>query len=215
MWVLKLRFSAKKQFLGQLAEKHGVSLTGYALSHWKDKKWLYLEAAGFMFGEEKNKKSFLKDIKGQKELVKMEYSKGFIIAIIKQPLFTEAVYNPKIINLTPVVINKNGYHEWHLASFDRKILVRLLNVAEKYWGAAMISFGEERVSNISFTQLLPELTPKQRKAMEIAINSGYYKFPKEATMEELAKKMNIGYSTYQAHLKKAEGKLLPNIFERL
>ncbi len=215
MWVLKLRLSSEKQFLGSLAIKHNVSLTGYPLSYWKDKKWLYLVTAGFIFGEEKNKKALVKDIKSRLELVNLEVNKDFAIAIIKQPLFSEAVYDPRIIRLTPVIINKTGYHIWDLASFDRKLLVKVLNFAEKYFDARVLKFCEEGVSNIQFTHLLPELTDNQKKAMELAINKGYYKYPKKVKMEDLAKKMNISYSTFQAHLKKAEGKLIPRIFEQL
>ncbi len=63
MWVLKLKVESKNQFLGKLAIKHKVSITGYPLSYYKDDKWLYLVSCGLMFGEEKNKKAFLKDLK--------------------------------------------------------------------------------------------------------------------------------------------------------
>ena len=215
MWVLKLRLPSEKQFLGNLALKHKVSMTGYPLSYWKDKKWIYLVAAGFLFGEEKNKKALIKDIKNSKKLVNLEVNKDFAILIIKQPLFSEAAYDSRIIHLSPIIINKNGYHIWDLASFDRKLLIKVLIFAEKYLEGKVIKFKEEKVSNIQFTYLLPELTDNQKRAMELAINHGYYYYPKKTKMEDLAKKMNISYSTFQAHLKKAEGKLIPNIFEQL
>jgi len=34
-------------------------------------------------------------------------------------------------------------------------------------------------------------------------------------MEKLAERMNISYSTFQAHLKKAEGKIVPFIYKEL
>ncbi len=40
-------------------------------------------------------------------------------------------------------------------------------------------------------------------------------YPKKINMEKLAKMMGISYSTYQAHLKKAESKMLPSIYEEL
>jgi len=57
MWILKLKLESKNQFLGKMAIKHKVSMTGYPLSYWKDKTWIYLISAGFMFGEEKNKQT--------------------------------------------------------------------------------------------------------------------------------------------------------------
>lgn len=215
MWVLKLKLDSSKQFMGKLAIKHKVSMTGYPLSYYKDKNYLYVISAGFIFGEEKNKRAAIREFKKSKETVRFEQEGNFMINITKQPLFTEPVYNPEIIRPNPVIINKTGYHIWDLASFNRKVLEKVLDFSEKYLGAKVLKFREEKISNISFTSLLPELTDNQKKAMEIAINKGYYNYPKKIKMEELAKKMKISYSTYQAHLKKAESKLLPHIYEEL
>ena len=79
----------------------------------------------------------------------------------------------------------------------------------------VLKFKQEKISNISFTKLLPELTKNQKTALEIAINKGYYNYPKKIKMEELAKIRGISYSTFQAHLKKAEGKILPEVYREL
>jgi predicted DNA binding protein len=42
-----------------------------------------------------------------------------------------------------------------------------------------------------------------------------YNYPKNIKMEDLAKKVKISYSTFQAHLKKAEGKIIPSIYKEL
>jgi len=215
MWVLNLKLDSDKQFLGKMAMKHQVSMTGYPLSYWKDKKCIYLIAAGFLFGEEKNKRALLRDIRKQEEFVEMEVANDFIINVTKQPLFSEPVYDPKIIWTDPVVINKKGFHLWHLASFDRKVLEKVLKFAEKYLGAEVLKFTQEKITNISFTRLLPELTENQKRALEIAINNGYYEYPKKVKMEVLAKKFGVSYSTFQAHLKKAEGKVIPSVYKEL
>jgi predicted DNA binding protein len=215
MWRLKLKLDSSKQLLGQLAIKHQVSMTGYPLSYWKDAEFLYLMSVGFMFGEEKDKKKVLGEMKKSKEIVDFEISGDLIINVSKQPLFTEPVYNPEIIRPSPVIINKKGFHIWDLASFNRKVLERVLEFAEKKLGGEIISFREEKINNISFTKLLPDLTKNQKNALGFAINNGYYNYPKKIKMEDLAKKMKISYSTFQAHLKKAEGKIIPSVFKEL
>ena len=215
MWVLRLKLEAKNQFLGSLALKHKVSMTGYPLSYYKDKDWLYLITAGFIFGDETNKKELLKDIKNKKEVVSIEINGDFVISVTKQPLFTEPVYNPRLIRPNPTIIHRDGYHLWELASFYKSLLIKVLDFAENKLGGKIISFKQERLSNISFTKIVPELTKKQKQALEIAINQGYYEYPKNIKMEDLAKKMKISYSTFQAHLKKAEGKIIPLIYKEL
>jgi len=215
MWRLKLKLPSGKQLLGQLALKHKVILTGYPLSYWKDKNWIYLVVAGFVFGEEKNKKAFFRDAKKDSAVVEMEISGDFLVGVTRQPLFSEQVYDPRIIRPNPVVINKDGFHVWDLASFERKVLEKVLDFAEKYLDAEVLTFKEEKLTNISLTKLLPELTDNQKKALGIAIDSGYYDYPKHVKMEDLARKMGISYSTFQAHLKKAEGKIMPFVFKRI
>lgn len=215
MWRLKLKLPSKGQFLGNIAKKHKISMTGYPLSYWKDKKNIYLISAGFIFGEESNKKALIKDIKKQKECVRFEQTADFIITTIKQPLFSEPVYNPQIIRPNPSIIHKEGYHIWDLASFDRKNLEEVIKFSTKYLNAKILFFRQEKITNISFSKILPELTGNQKKAMEMAVNSGYYDYPKKVTLPELASRMKISYSTFQAHLKKAEGKLFPSILKKL
>ena len=89
MWVLKIKVESKNQFLGPLAVKHKVYVTGYPLSYYKDKKWLYLNVCGFISGEEKNRKSFFKALKKQPWTVEYELKNDFTVGIIKQPLFNK------------------------------------------------------------------------------------------------------------------------------
>jgi len=215
MWVLKLRLPAEKQLLGRVAEKFNVSLVGYPLSYWKDKNNLYLVAAGFMFGSDKNKKAAVKAMKKDPDVIKLEIHDDFLVGVLKEPKYFEPIYDPHIIRLKPLVVNRGGYYIWEMACFDRKILEKVLKVSEKYLGAIVLKFKQEKISNISFTRMLPELTKNQKKAMEIAINEGYYEYPKKIKMEDLARMMNISYSTFQAHLKKAEGKLVPFVYREL
>jgi hypothetical protein len=58
----------------------------------------------------------------------------------------------------------------------------------------------------------PKITVKQRKALELAVHGGYYDYPRKITLEDLAKQMGVSYATYQAHLRKAEQKLLPALW---
>ncbi len=216
MWVMKLKLSSEHQFLGRLAIKHSVSMTGYPLSYYKEKNKLYAITCGFMFGEEENKKAMVKDMKQQKALVKLEIKDDFAILIIEEPIFSEPIYDPRIIWPFPVIINcKEKTHTWYLASFHKELLIKVHKFAKKYLKGKLLKLKEEKISNISITRLLPELTKKQKNALGIAINNGYYDYPKKINMEKLAEIMGISYSTYQAHLKKAEGKIIPSVYKEL
>jgi len=214
MWVLKLKLDSEKQFVGKLAIKHDVSIVGHNISSYKDKNWVYLIAGGFLFGEEKNKKAFVKDMKKQHFVVKYEFKDDFTIGIVKQPLYTGPFWDRRVIQVSPTIIDpKEKKHTWHLASFDRKALEKILKIAEQKLGGELLQFREEKISNISITQVLPNLTEKQKKVFEIAVKHGYYNSPRKTDLRKLAKIAKISYSTFQEHLRKAEAKIIPNFYK--
>ena len=216
MWVLKLKLDSDKQFLGSLAIKHKVSMMGYPLSYWKDDKWIYLLQCGFMFGNDKNKKKLISDYSKNSRCVKVEIKKDFLVTINKQPLYSEPVYDARIIRIDPVIINhKEKKHVWHLASFDKKLLMKVHQFAKKHLNAKIINFSQKKLETISVFRFLPDLTVKQKKALEIAITNGYYDYPKKVDLRKLAELMGVSYSTYQQHLKVAEGKILPAVYKQV
>ncbi len=93
--------------------------------------------------------------------------------------------------------------------------MKVFGFAKKFLNAELMKLKDEKISNISITHLLPELTSKQKEALGIAINNGYYDYPKKVKMEKLAEMMGVSYSTYQQHLKKAEGAIMPAVYKEL
>ena len=59
------------------------------------------------------------------------------------------------------------------------------------------------------------LTDKQRRVLITAYRLGYYDVPRRVTSEELAKKLNLVKSTFSAHVRKAERRLLAELLSEL
>jgi len=59
------------------------------------------------------------------------------------------------------------------------------------------------------------LTDKQRRVLITAYRLGYYDVPRRITSEELAKKLNLVKSTFSAHVRKAERRLLTEMLNEL
>jgi len=214
MWVMKLKVNSEKQLMGRIAIKHKITISGYPLSYWKEKDHLCLIQCGFFFGDLDETKELVEDIKSQPEVIKFEHTKNFAIMVSKQPLYTEPVWNPHIIRPGPVVINhKEKKHTWNLACFDKELLMEVYEFAKKFLDAELLKLKKEKLTNVYINHIHPKLTDKQRKALEIAMNNGYYDFPKKINMEKLASIMGVSYATYQAHLKKAESKIVPEVYK--
>jgi PAS domain-containing protein len=58
-----------------------------------------------------------------------------------------------------------------------------------------------------------EMTERQREALEAAYRGGYFDWPRDTTAEEVADRMGIAGSTFHAHLRKAEAKLIEAFYD--
>ncbi|MGV8169369.1 MAG: helix-turn-helix domain-containing protein [Candidatus Nanoarchaeia archaeon] len=214
MWVLKLKLSYENFLIGQLAHKFSVDLTGYPLNYYKEGEYLYLTTVGWIIGEEKNKKKVIDYLKKNKSFLHFEMNGDFIITVTKQPAYLEPAYNPKFIKPVPDFISKEGYHIWTIASWKKEDLKPVIDIAKKYYDGKILKLKKEKLSNISFTSVFPDLSEQQKKAFELAVNEKYYAFPRKTNVHKLAKLMKVSYSTYQEHLRKAESKLIPELKQR-
>ncbi len=92
-------------------------------------------------------------------------------------------------------------------------------------GQALDSIRDEHEADITLTQVSPAtsaradrpqsireyqdvLTPRQREALDLARQRGYYEWPRETTTRELAAELDIGKTTFLHHLRTAEARLL-------
>jgi predicted DNA binding protein/PAS domain-containing protein len=58
-----------------------------------------------------------------------------------------------------------------------------------------------------------ELTDRQQEALEVAYRAGYFDWPREATAEEVADRMDISSPTFHYHLRRSEETLLAGLFD--
>ncbi|KTG11363.1 bacterio-opsin activator [Haloprofundus marisrubri] len=62
------------------------------------------------------------------------------------------------------------------------------------------------------TSLVSSLTTRQRKVVETAVETGYYRSPREASLEEVADAVGITPSTVSEHLRKIESHVFSTLF---
>jgi len=62
---------------------------------------------------------------------------------------------------------------------------------------------------------LPELSPRQREALGVAHELGYYRIPRETTTAAIAERLGVERRTAEEHLRRAENKLVEALGTRL
>jgi predicted DNA binding protein len=212
MWVLKLETSHHGTVVANLAKKYRISFSGYPIKFNKTSSHLVVQVCGFVNVKKERQKQLLKKIKKEKVFEKIYINNDFIIASIKLPLWLTVLYSPDIIFIKPQNYTYDGKEIMELASWSKEPLMNLVKVYKKKYNTRILIFAKRNIKNISLISLHPELTDKQKLALKLAVENGYYEFPKKITLKKLAKLMKVSFSTYHAHLSKAESRFIPEMF---
>lgn len=222
MWRLRIKAKEKWNIYNEKTVKHKVKLYFYSQNHYKQNGKLFFVACGIIEGDEKRKKAFIRDLKNDKKVIYFESNNDFFVctyAELKTSQRAEAVkiaYNPRLLFIKPVIIDEVGWEEWEIASPKRDDLEAFVVYAKKLPNveSELFYFKQKRITNLMVYAMLPKLTLKQKTALQLAVENGYYGYPRKITLENLSKQMKLSVSTYQFHLAKAEAKLMPFLVKR-
>lgn len=215
MWVAKVKIPGEKGSIGKRTKKFNVSVHGYPVSSYKSGDEISVFIVAFINGEEEDKKKFIKDWKKDEKVVHIEVNNDLVIGQILEPPRLYDMYSHKFIHLEPGFIDEQGINYWTLGSWDRGELIKFTDIVEKEYDGELLSIKQEKIRNFSFLSMQPHLTKKQNQAMDFAIKAGYYDYPRKVSIQDLAKNSGLSFSTFHAHLRKAEQKLLPYSFNKV
>lgn len=213
MWVARIKLNGEKAIIGSRCKKYNISVSGYPITSHHKGNYVYVYAFYFAYGDEKNIKRFVRDLRKDERVLHIENKDNFIVSQIKEPAGHMKAYSHDLIHLKPLIINKDGIQFWTLGSWDKKNLNDFIELVEKIHQGELLSIENKKIDNFSVLSMQPGLTTKQKKAIDLAIENGYYEYPRKIELIKLANLINLSYSTYHAHLRKAEQKLLPFLFK--
>jgi len=117
------------------------------------------------------------------------------------------------LNLQPMVYT-GGWEWYRVAAFSDRDIKTLFKDFEKDCIVEVTSrrsISEESVHNsllVSTGSLLGGLTSKQTRAVMTALDNGYYNLPRDASAEEIARRLGIPRTSFVDHLRKAENKVM-------
>ena len=208
MWVTSIQAKNKKGLINYIAHKHNVSLYGYPLNIQESGDKFYVTFYGWVNASITKTTELFKELETSPVVSHIEQHDQAFIVCMQQPKETAYLYSSNIIYLKPIFIKPDFTQTYVVASWNRDDLNMILqmNIPDV---SIRLNYIEERpLQNIGL--FVPtKLTNKQQDAFNLAQKEGYYEFPKRNIhLKELAKKSQISLATYQAHLRKAEQKIL-------
>lgn len=214
MWLATFELDGSKATLGSAAKKANIRVLAYPISFHQQQDRVQVYFAAFLFGEDKNKKTFIQLLQKNLNILNIENNNSLVISQISDPGAASVVYNPKIIFAQPVEIRADGTESWTLGSWEKEPLMNAGNFMKEHYSGCLMKINETPITSFSFLNINPKLSTNQLKAVSLAIHHGYYEIPRKITLENLAEIMGISFSTCHNHLRKAEKKLMPFLFEK-
>ncbi|MBU3940846.1 MAG: helix-turn-helix domain-containing protein [Nanoarchaeota archaeon] len=217
MWITKFKLKDNQDIYSELCKKLKIEFYAYPYSIYTKNNKINVIVAGTISGN--NKQQFIKEIKKDKRVKKIEKHHDFILVHAQHPLTRESkaeikiFYNPEYIQVKPIHVASDGWEYYELACLDRKELNKILKTARKHYNGKVFSIKEEKIKSITNFELMPKLTDKQEEAIVLAFKQGYYTYPRNLTLPELAKMKKKAYSTFQESLRKAEAKIIEHFLK--
>lgn len=212
--MVKLKISGAHAALGNLAKSCGVSLSGYPVRSHESENGIFVDFVGFIFGTEKNENNFIKTLSKKPWVKYVEKEGNFVLGRMVEGKQHSPVYSSGIVHIEPVIITEQGVETWTMGSWKKEVLISFIKSVESSGEVEILSIGQKKITNFTMMSISPNLSLKQRLVMSLAIKEGYYDYPRKITIEQLGNKLNISYSTLQAHLRKAENKFIPFCFKQ-
>jgi predicted DNA binding protein len=211
MWVISITIPYNKSSLfGHIAKKNNITIFGYPHSHTTYSDHISVLTSGFIFGEDKNIKNAISDLKKDDRLVHMELHGHYIILDVKQHIMNKDLFQPGLLYVKPGITTNKGEYIFEIAAWKREQLIKIY----KAYGVEKVKLNwikKKNITGIQITSPTPNLTKKQKKALKLAIDRGYYGYPRKVDIIQLAKEFGCAHSTFQFHLRNAEKKVMPSL----
>jgi predicted DNA binding protein len=219
MWVAKIKYQHDDCVTMPKVVKHDITVFATPGNSYTDDKYIYNTGFLMLRGSEKGKKGFIRDIKKDKKVVKVDVNKDLVIFVEKRPKERgeySAFRSKEVMVVKPVYCNPNdGWEYWEICSWDKKHINNFLKEIRKIGRATLQSIKKMKLNDIYHFHVSPNLTSKQKEALDMAMEYGYYEIPRKVELDRLAKKMKISRQAFSEHLRKAEAKMMPVLTENM
>lgn len=216
MWKAVFEGKHRSCIIAPLCKKYKVTDFVYLVNAWEDKGSFWYSEAHILQGGESGKKGFIKALSKEPSIVRLEQNGNFIITLEKKPAWMAAytpLWDKRIIQVKPVVQKVDGTEHWEMACWDREPLMQILERLPKEFEIRLKSISRAKLGEIFLPHIMPRLSSRQLGAITLAVNRGYYSFPRRATLGDLAKELRVSKPTVHQHLRSAEKKVIPFLTE--
>ncbi|MBI5225701.1 helix-turn-helix domain-containing protein [Candidatus Micrarchaeota archaeon] len=208
MWIGRFKVWHKESVAMQASTGLDAQALTYYLGTYTEKGELHMSRVAYFEGP-------------QKELFIKRFSKDHRVTIFRRDgdqlfysLPASIVSHVETLDrdlffVKPILV-KDGQTFWTVASWDKRCVNRLYRKLKAL--APDVRVHLESLTRGSLDLFLPHalvrMTGLQKNALELALQEGYFDFPRKMSLDQIAKKHKRSRTTLQSHLRKAEKKAM-------
>lgn len=214
MWVanFELRHDC---IVGRRCVKYGMSAKDIILTRYMENGVNTFITLSTLSGRIRDINKFLIDLKKDKTILGFEHKGNTLLMKSTNQNMISQFYDNRIFFINPALNATDGHEEWLVGSWDNDVLRSFVhNVKRISDDFELKQLTNQKVDSVYFAKVGPQLSPQQKSVFEMAINHGYFDWPRRTNMRKLAERANISVSTFQEHLRKAEAKLIASIRQK-
>ncbi|MFW9918105.1 MAG: helix-turn-helix domain-containing protein [Candidatus Thorarchaeota archaeon] len=126
-----------------------------------------------------------------------------VVHKVEGPSIYETILQSGCMTYLPIVV-ENGIQTHVVLAPSREVLSNMLHMLRDRFSFVRI----KRIRPTPSGLLDIDLTSKQRDAIDLAVESGYYNIPRKCTIEELGEKLGIKRVAMQERLRRAEQRVI-------
>jgi hypothetical protein len=218
MWLAKMKVLHTNCLVAPKCKKWGMTDLVYLVNYYEDKRNVYYSEIHMLEGEQKAKKGLLKELRAEPSFSQILPVGNIIITLNKEPLYKRyyaPFFDRSLFQNKPIVLKPDGYEYWEFASWSKQKLLNIAKKAPPVFKIELLGLSRIKQEDIYIPRIFPDLTDKQRRALQIAIQAGYYGYPRKSELEKLGKAASLSRQTFQEHLRKAEAKVMTFLSESL
>ena len=212
MWVAKLRLKHDDCVIGRRCKRFNVKSIGTPINSYTEADKSYYIRFETFVGEQEKIQRLLEDLKEDPSIKNVEIqdnSAFFTNEFPARQKIPTIHNNPKIFFTNQEITDEQGYENWEITSLDEQTLRGfIVNLQKEHSEVKVIDIQNKNLNEVYSPKIKASLTKGQTKALELAKQKGYYNFPRNVELKDLAKEAGISLSTFREHLRKAEKKII-------
>src|SRR6266545_2358583 len=183
LWTAKLRGYDEGNIVATRAKRYGLTIHYYPVNFYEKNNTFYFIATGIVKGNPRRIHQCFAELKALRRsgnaryVVKWEANKETFLSVTAQPASVESrsmvrtFYNPGLVHRKPAVIFPSGHEEWEVCAFNRADLDTLISVGKALYNLELISFRRANVTTVQVVSAAPNLSARQRDAVQLAVKS--------------------------------------------